>query len=417
MTDATGAVRARYDYDPFGRVTQLAGDKTAVFRYTGHLFHEPTGLSFARHRAYDPSFGRWISEDPLGFGVGPNLYTYVNNDPVDAIDPSGLVLWKCARKGDGWFFSSTKFFCDEHRRNCSMGDRSTWREEAWLSQRHLCPTDGDGPNGTTYEVLSGCRQGQLRARSSPAYLLQRSVLPRKNDEEPRRQAGRRIPLVSPPGTPPTGMPPARAELPSEEAHAPTSANVADETRCVACPSFGGLLAGGAECVGIREWPRRRFCACDDSQPEHLKRISESSIAPTTQLSRNGAGTQLYVYGHDENGRDRKVLIVGSKAHQAVTKPAAIAYLNDESRWVAWFDKLSDGLQFPDGTRRRGEDFGVDRSGRYFFAVQGWASTEIGETNDPTKTLGTVRQRKWIFSGEDRVYLNGRLQDTSDREIA
>lgn len=40
---------------------------------------------------YDPSVGRWLSEDPLEFEGGDvNLDRYVGNDPTNAIDPSGL---------------------------------------------------------------------------------------------------------------------------------------------------------------------------------------------------------------------------------------------------------------------------------------------------------------------------------------
>ncbi len=40
---------------------------------------------------YDPSVGRWLEEDPVGFDAGDaNLYRYAGNDPTDAIDPEGL---------------------------------------------------------------------------------------------------------------------------------------------------------------------------------------------------------------------------------------------------------------------------------------------------------------------------------------
>jgi len=43
------------------------------------------------NRWYDPSVGKWLSEDPSGFGAGDaNLYRYCGNGPTDGTDPSGL---------------------------------------------------------------------------------------------------------------------------------------------------------------------------------------------------------------------------------------------------------------------------------------------------------------------------------------
>lgn len=41
---------------------------------------------------YDPSIGRWLTEDPIDFKAGdPNLERYVGNDPTNATDPTGLA--------------------------------------------------------------------------------------------------------------------------------------------------------------------------------------------------------------------------------------------------------------------------------------------------------------------------------------
>src|ERR1043166_2630542 len=92
MMDSTSIIRARYDYDPYGRRTKLSGDLDADFGFTGHYFHAPTALSLTLYRAYDPTTGRWLSRDPLAEGGGPNLYTYCLGDPQNNTDPDGLFV-------------------------------------------------------------------------------------------------------------------------------------------------------------------------------------------------------------------------------------------------------------------------------------------------------------------------------------
>ncbi|MEQ1910047.1 MAG: RHS repeat-associated core domain-containing protein [Vicinamibacterales bacterium] len=66
VTDSTGAVVTRNEYDPYGRLTRVAGSEDSRFGYTGHYAHTPSGLALALYRAYDPNLGRWLSEDPEG---------------------------------------------------------------------------------------------------------------------------------------------------------------------------------------------------------------------------------------------------------------------------------------------------------------------------------------------------------------
>jgi uncharacterized protein RhaS with RHS repeats len=52
-------------------------------------------------RDYDPEVGRWTTKDPLLFrGSRANLYVYVENDPVNKIDPRGQTVRVCYRPAD-----------------------------------------------------------------------------------------------------------------------------------------------------------------------------------------------------------------------------------------------------------------------------------------------------------------------------
>jgi len=90
MTDQTGTVKTQYASDPSGRTLRIAGNENSSFRFAGYFCHERSGLSLTRHRAYSSTFCRWLSRDPLEELQGTNLYAYVQNDPVNSIDPSGL---------------------------------------------------------------------------------------------------------------------------------------------------------------------------------------------------------------------------------------------------------------------------------------------------------------------------------------
>ncbi len=99
VTDSNGAVLEQYRYDAYGAATIQRPDGTVIgasainnrFLFTGREYVAQFGFYEFRARAYHPGLGRFMSEDPLGFGGGDsNLYRYGGNDPVNRTDPSGL---------------------------------------------------------------------------------------------------------------------------------------------------------------------------------------------------------------------------------------------------------------------------------------------------------------------------------------
>jgi RHS repeat-associated protein len=88
LTNTSGNVTTQYGYDPFGNTTTSGLTSTNVFQYTGRE-NDGNGLYFYRARYYSPGLGRFVSEDPLRFYGGYNLYAYVNDSPIDYVDPLG----------------------------------------------------------------------------------------------------------------------------------------------------------------------------------------------------------------------------------------------------------------------------------------------------------------------------------------
>jgi RHS repeat-associated protein len=91
LSNSTGALADTYTYDSYGNVTNSTGTLRNPFQYTGRELDSETGLNYNRARYYNSATGRFISEDPLSFGGGPNSYAYVGNNPTNFIDPIGLT--------------------------------------------------------------------------------------------------------------------------------------------------------------------------------------------------------------------------------------------------------------------------------------------------------------------------------------
>jgi len=87
--------------DPDGDGNHL----TFHLRFPGQYYDTETGTHYNVHRNYDPALGRYIQSDPIGLAGGINTYNYVRNNPVNRIDPSGLLDvygYQSRGGGSGW---------------------------------------------------------------------------------------------------------------------------------------------------------------------------------------------------------------------------------------------------------------------------------------------------------------------------
>jgi RHS repeat-associated protein len=102
LTDASGQVTDTYAYDPCGTMLHATGATPNPFQYVGEfgVMTVDADLMFMQNRLYSPTMGQFLSEDPLRFD-GVNSRTYVDNAPIDAIDPAGLSFlrdaWNAAK--------------------------------------------------------------------------------------------------------------------------------------------------------------------------------------------------------------------------------------------------------------------------------------------------------------------------------
>jgi RHS repeat-associated protein len=108
ITPGTGTSRLWYQADERGSITRISLDDgtptggigkydeygvggTGRLRYTGQYWLGEANLLYYRARIYDARLGRFLQPDPIGYGDGMNMYTYVKGDPVNFTDPSGLT--------------------------------------------------------------------------------------------------------------------------------------------------------------------------------------------------------------------------------------------------------------------------------------------------------------------------------------
>ena len=95
LTKSTGtAANTYFGYNTFGGMPNPSETVSNPFRFTGRDYDSETGLYYYRARYYDSLFGRFLSEDPIRWAGGLNLYRYVKNQPEVLTDPTGLATNK-----------------------------------------------------------------------------------------------------------------------------------------------------------------------------------------------------------------------------------------------------------------------------------------------------------------------------------
>jgi RHS repeat-associated protein len=91
QTLTAGTVLDQIGYDALGNITsQTDPMESGRLLYAGGQFDSVTQTYVYGAREYSPAEERWMQVDPLGLKPGPNPYAYVDNNPINMVDPEGL---------------------------------------------------------------------------------------------------------------------------------------------------------------------------------------------------------------------------------------------------------------------------------------------------------------------------------------
>ncbi|MGH9850048.1 MAG: RHS repeat-associated core domain-containing protein, partial [Blastocatellia bacterium] len=148
LTSGSGGIVELLQYEGFGA---NAGSNYTRYGFTGREFDAATGLMYYRARWYDPQQGRFLSEDPIGFAGGLNLYGYVGNNPINRIDPSGEAWWVPVLIGGAFIFYN---MIDARANGRCYG----WRDLAWDIGWQIA---GEGIGRVFVKVLSASGVGPM----------------------------------------------------------------------------------------------------------------------------------------------------------------------------------------------------------------------------------------------------------------
>ncbi|MDX6444755.1 MAG: hypothetical protein QOH71_1829 [Blastocatellia bacterium] len=203
LTDVSGNILEQPVYDAFGNGS---GNSRTRYGYTGRERDTDTGMLYYRARFYDPSIGRFLSEDPLQLDAGINFYAYVHNDPLKYKDPLGLTVWVCSRlthPPESWVGANHSYFFDDRNgQACGLsGPRmslfpfyGSTAPEKGPSEGATCrPIDGSDNPAKADQIMNCCkgyRSVDYTPGISDCHNLTHSCLRRAGLKDPGAPGGR-----------------------------------------------------------------------------------------------------------------------------------------------------------------------------------------------------------------------------------
>ncbi|MBI9018486.1 MAG: hypothetical protein JEZ07_14630 [Phycisphaerae bacterium] len=135
LMDDAGAVVERYEYDAYGKRHVYGADFGASsssfnnrIAFTGQridtLDSGSLEIMYYKNRYYDTGTGRFLSQDPLGYIDGMNLFQYVRSMPIchsDAVGLTSFLTWTEGGRSKPSFIHSYTFITKENQELINVG--------------------------------------------------------------------------------------------------------------------------------------------------------------------------------------------------------------------------------------------------------------------------------------------------------
>ena len=85
-----GNIANKYDYSPFGKLTKDVEVVVNPFKFSSEHHEQESGLIYYNYRYYNPENGKWLKRDLIQEQGGENLYSFIQNQPINTWDNLGF---------------------------------------------------------------------------------------------------------------------------------------------------------------------------------------------------------------------------------------------------------------------------------------------------------------------------------------
>lgn len=163
-----GSIIQQMDYDEFGNVINDTNPGFQPFGFAGGLYDQHTQLTRFGARNYDAQTGRWTNKDPIRFeGGDTNLYGYVLQNPINFVDPDGLLLSSLHALSQGTTMSQATSASAAGNSALKAGATAAAITGAAVGAYSLLPSFSPALNPVLKELIKGIDDGALPPMRPP----------------------------------------------------------------------------------------------------------------------------------------------------------------------------------------------------------------------------------------------------------